>query len=123
MVSIDFDNNDTYTRFWSKVDIGHHNECWNWTASINKVGGSGCGQFQLGGIKSAYRVAYALHHKKQFSEIPLLMHSCDNRACCNPHHLKEGTQKDNMADCKAKGRCRNGTTKLTPDEVAIVSYS
>lgn len=32
------------------------------------------------------------------------LHACDNRPCCNPSHLFEGTQKDNIADMIAKGR-------------------
>lgn len=31
-------------------------------------------------------------------------HACDNRACVNPEHLYEGTRKQNMADCTARGR-------------------
>lgn len=31
-------------------------------------------------------------------------HTCDNRGCVNPAHLYEGTRKQNMADCTARGR-------------------
>ena len=31
-------------------------------------------------------------------------HTCDVRACVNPAHLYEGTRKQNMADCTARGR-------------------
>ncbi len=27
-----------------------------------------------------------------------ILHSCDNRRCCNPKHLREGTNDDNMQD-------------------------
>lgn len=31
-------------------------------------------------------------------------HTCDNPPCINPQHLFLGTDKDNVADCIAKGR-------------------
>ncbi len=33
------------------------------------------------------------------------LHSCDNKWCVNPQHLRWGTQKDNVADCLS--RCRH----------------
>lgn len=40
----------------------------------------------------------------------LVLHSCDNRRCCNPKHLFLGTQADNMKDKVSKGRQARGTT-------------
>lgn len=31
-------------------------------------------------------------------------HACDTPACCNPDHLADGTQADNMRDAAERGR-------------------
>ncbi len=47
------------------------------------------------------------------------MHTCDNPRCCNPAHLKAGTNKENTQDMIAKGRRadlraeKGGRAKLT----------
>ena len=46
-----------------------------------------------------------------------VLHHCDNPPCSEVRHLFLGTQAENMADCKAKGRNR-WRTKLTADQVA-----
>jgi len=50
-----------------------------------------------------------------------VLHSCDNRLCCNPDHLRTGTQQDNMADRNSRGRQARGTkihtAKLTEKDV------
>lgn len=34
----------------------------------------------------------------------VVMHVCDNPPCCNPDHLRLGTHKENMSECRAKDR-------------------
>lgn len=104
--------------FWSKVDRRGPDECWEWQA-----GGShtGYGSYHIGGHTfMAHRVAYVIAN----GNIPpgyMVMHTCDNRGCMNPAHLRLGTSDDNIADKVAKERSTRGATnpqaKLTADDV------
>lgn len=113
-------------RFWSKVDKRGPDECWPWTAAI---GNHGYGVMGIGTrTHTAHRISYIIanggiphaggHHGG------VVMHTCDNRACCNPNHLIAADQKTNLRDMFQKGRrgraargteCR--TNKLRDDDV------
>lgn len=81
-------------RFWSS------NECWVWAGHALQ---SGYCQFRIGNKRyRVHRISYFLEHGKQPKGI--IMHSCDNRKCCNPAHLIDGTNADNSADMVRKGR-------------------
>jgi len=87
-------------RFWSKVKKNGNRDCWEWQGKRNY----GYGLFSLRGeTVRAHRMAYTL----AVGPIPeglLILHSCDNRACVNPAHLRLGTQKDNMCDRDDRNR-------------------
>lgn len=55
-----------------------------------------------------HRVAYAVTNREELTSEDLIMHTCDNRRCCNPKHLKKGTPKDNSQDMAQKGRSLAG---------------
>lgn len=96
-------------RLWRQVSKRGPNECWPWIA---KSLTAGYGYIGLGGRASgkalAHRVVWELTH----GPIPassdyhgmVVMHTCDNRLCCNPAHLVLGRQSDNVRDMDDKKR-------------------
>lgn len=92
--------------FWSKITIPENKDlCWEWESGVDK---DGYGVFSIdrGGYR-AHRVSYFL--SIEIDPMGLLVcHKCDNPACCNPAHLFLGTARENMEDCKSKGRYITG---------------
>lgn len=91
-------------RFLSLIDRSPGStDCWPWRGQL---GGGGYGRVHwLGHSLRAHRKAYEL----LVGPIPSglhVCHSCDNPPCCNPAHLWLGTDADNLADMRAKGRRR-----------------
>lgn len=85
--------------FWSKVDVRAPRKCWPWRAGCDDYG---YGSFKLGGkTERAPRVAFLLRNGR----LPrFACHTCDNPKCCNPGHIFDGTQADNLFDMHEKGR-------------------
>lgn len=105
-------------RFWSHVDIGSPDECWEWQAYRDHRGYGTFG-FAAGDTRWAHRVAWELTN----GPIPdgmLACHRCDNPPCCNPGHLFLGSYADNNSDAKAKGRTARGerhSSRTRPESV------
>lgn len=103
-------------RFWSKVIVGRPNQCWPWAAFLDK---DGYGFFNVTPSfpMGAHRVAYIIATGKDLPDGVMVLHSCDNRACCNPAHLYEGGHARNMRDRSSRGRTRNQHTGPLPVEI------
>jgi len=80
-------------------------ECWIWNGAIDK---NGYGTRRYGTKKInknffAHRLSF-LVFKGELKDGMQINHTCDNPSCVNPVHLYQGTQADNMADVKDRGR-------------------
>lgn len=103
-------------RLWALVQRGPDDQCWPWQAAKS---GFGYGRFKLDGkLYSPHRLIYAFT-RGPIPDLPqfhgaVVMHTCDNPACCNPAHLKLGTQVENVGDMFAKGRAHQNRPPLAP---------
>ena len=95
-------------RFLKK--IRKTNECWIWTAALDK---DGYGVFRYKNKEKYKYKAHRFSYEFFIGEIPkgkLVCHTCDNPPCVNPYHLFLGTRKDNTQDMLKKGRSKLGKT-------------
>lgn len=98
-------------RFWIKVGRREPERCWEWNGARAR---NGYGMFKIGGkVRTTHRLSLFLE-TGVFGAVA--QHSCDNRACVNPAHLKWSTQRENVADAVAKGR--HGQRKPKADPLA-----
>lgn len=103
-------------RFWQKAALtANTDHCWDWQRTITRTGYAMTtlthkpDVFQSTNAKtvSAHRLAYALFYKSDPGG-RMVLHSCDNRRCINPHHLRLGTHRDNMDDAVSRKRHARG---------------
>lgn len=91
-------------RFMDKVKISEETDCWLWQASM-QTKHLGYGTFVPCGKRSglAHRSAYRLF-KGNLPDEKCVLHSCHNRQCVNPDHLRLGTPLQNTIERKKAGR-------------------
>ncbi len=99
--------------FWQKVDKRGPDECWEWTGSRTSWRYGHFNSRTLGEHMS-HRLAWELTNGP-IPEGKLVMHTCDNPPCCNPAHMRLGTNKDNAHDKLRKGRDQSAALK--PEQV------
>jgi hypothetical protein len=97
--------------------------CKIWTGCKNQDG-YGMRTTKVAGkwrARGVHRLACIEAHGPPPPGKPEAMHSCDNRACYEPSHLRWGSRLDNMRDAAQKGRMSHGEennrAKLTSEDV------
>ena len=93
-------------RFWSKVALtADINRCWLWQGSTNNHNGYGTLRVNGQGWLAHIYAWYITYGEKPTLK---LLHSCEVAHCVNPHHLREGTQKENIHEMMLRNRYYQG---------------
>lgn len=105
-------NQKTIDRMWSRMDkSGGPDACWPWTGCLDKDGYGRFAHCPTGSLPQitarAHRVVFE-HVNGYIDPTLVVMHTCDHPGCCNPKHLKQGTNQDNIIDCSEKRRTARG---------------
>lgn len=95
------------------------NDCLVWPYT---KGNYGYGQVLIGGRKHlAHRLVCEAVYGSPPADKNDAAHSCGNRLCCNPRHLRWASRLENVADSRRHGTIsrgeRNGHAKLTEADV------
>lgn len=101
--------------------------CWPWTGWRNA---RGYGHTSV--LENGRRVGHGAHrvmYVETYGPVPdglFVLHNCNNPPCCNPAHLRVGTQIENMADRQttgagyARGAAAPRAVDVPPEVVAAI---
>lgn len=108
-------------RIFERVEVDPVTGCGNWCGLWDS---DGYGRLSLAGRDALVHRVVALLCGGVLRSGDVVMHTCDNRRCCNPAHLRIGSHADNAADKVAKGRQARGAGvgrgRLTPATVYAI---
>lgn len=89
-MKMDVDINRVEKRFWSNTDK-LDNGCIQWKKSLT----NGYGRFGINNKKiAAHRFSYMMFVGSIMPNM-VIHHTCENKACVNPDHLREVSVSDN----------------------------
>ena len=103
-----------HERVLARIVKDEQTGCWVWQGGCGYNGYARLRRGDDGKPVLCHRVVYE-HFSGPIPEGLVVMHTCDNRRCLNPEHLRAGTQKENMQDMYKKGRSTRSV--LTEPEV------
>lgn len=94
-----------FIRFQKGYKIDPETGCWNWTGQFMT---SGYGLIKcFGQMKGAHRLSHELYHGP-IPENFCILHSCDNKKCVNPDHIRSGTHAENTHEAIERGLIKTG---------------
>ncbi len=117
---------DSPQLFWIRANRRANDLCWEWSGQRT---GKGYGRLRYGANERRYVKAHRVAWELTYGAVPqgkMVLHRCDNRACCNPFHLFLGDAEANHDDMVRKRRApwqKEGRTfviteiTLRPDQV------
>lgn len=83
-------------------------DCWLWDGAINSRTGYGVFRLNDGVMRYSHRAAYEAT-VGPLADGFVIDHTCRNPACCNPAHLEQVTQAENMRRYgERRTECRRG---------------
>lgn len=103
-------------KFWTKVDIPSHKHweahCWEWKAAITTdnprdFGGGLGGGYGCLTVNGRWFRAHRFLWERINGPIPqdkVIAHTCDNRRCVNPSHLRLATVSENNREAWERSR-------------------
>ena len=94
-----------FARLMRSFDRDKETGCWIWSGAKYKNGYGWIKAF--GKPVSAHRLSYELHSGPIPDGMEIL-HSCDNKSCVNPDHLRVGTHAENMREAADRGLMPSG---------------
>jgi hypothetical protein len=111
-------NVDPIERFNQKYTVDENTGCWNWNCKLSFYG--------YGVLKVNKKTIKAHRFSYEYFIGPLLddkiiCHTCSNRKCVNPNHLRQDTYKSNSIDMAIDGKCKDQI--LSVEEVIEIKKS
>jgi hypothetical protein len=94
--------------------------CWLWIGPMHV---NGYGRISVRGVRwYAHRLSWHLHHRQPIPQGQVIRHMCNKPQCVNPHHLRSGTQQQNVLDMHLAGR-QGYVRKLNPQQISEILQS
>lgn len=109
-------------RWLQEVALREDDACIEWPFGTTR---SGYGYVRVGSRRQhAHRYVCILAHGAPRPGQTDVAHSCGNRLCCNPLHLRHATSAENSEDAMRHGTLRKGDShpgaKLTSAQVSAI---